>query len=388
MRAVVFLFSVFCPVSFASSSASPLLAWQPSLTSVREPPRWREGGRRPERPRRREFEGDRFERRRHDNRGHQRPSLHSRFESTKRRDGSRSLLHRDRDRRPRGLDEGRNFKPSDLQPGRDVPADECLEFLDDDPRVVNGVKVAAGNSKGKGRNTESFVPESTLVRPEMRVLVGPKKQEYGKLLKHDDVVIVPELVCDEDDWSLYYKLIEEIRHLQQSKEKNADWIPWHEGCHLISKAPEKSQTFQEVMGKITKYFNMKEGSQGIRFNWYRDASDWKPFHHDSAAFNRDRARKQNITVGVSFGATRELAFLHADTGLRTYFPQSNGMVFSFGRDVNIKWKHGINALPADEQHGKGRISIIVWGQAQDTVEEPDSPPMIDNGRGGGGRRRH
>ncbi len=34
-----------------------------------------------------------------------------------------------------------------------------------------------------------------------------------------------------------------------------------------------------------------------RFNWYRDGSDWKPFHHDSAAFNPRRAASQNITVG-------------------------------------------------------------------------------------------
>lgn len=61
------------------------------------------------------------------------------------------------------------------------------------------------------------------------------------------------------------------------------------------------------------------------------------------AFNQDRATKQNITVGVSFGATRELAFIHATqqkdgSKLRVYFPQTNNGVFTFGRDVNILWK--------------------------------------------------
>jgi hypothetical protein len=37
------------------------------------------------------------------------------------------------------------------------------------------------------------------------------------------------------------------------------------------------------------------------------------------------------------------------------------MLFSFGRDVNINWKHAINALPEEEHNGKGRISIILWG---------------------------
>ena len=44
-------------------------------------------------------------------------------------------------------------------------------------------------------------------------------------------------------------------------------------------------------------------------------------------FFNQRAKRQNITVGMSFGATRELAFLHANNGTRAYFPQCNGMAF-------------------------------------------------------------
>lgn len=62
-----------------------------------------------------------------------------------------------------------------------------------------------------------------------------------------------------------------------------------------------------------------------------------------SAFNPKRARNQNITVGVSFGATRELAFVRATpqedgNKVRIYFPQTNNGVFSFGRDANILWK--------------------------------------------------
>ena len=84
----------------------------------------------------------------------------------------------------------------------------------------------------------------------------------------------------------------------------------------------------------------------------RDGSDWKPFHHDFAAFDEQRAANQNCTIGISFGAPRELAFLHAKTGELIYDPQKNGMLFYFGRDANIIWQHGINALP-EEQDGKG-----------------------------------
>lgn len=33
-------------------------------------------------------------------------------------------------------------------------------------------------------------------------------------------------------------------------------------------------------------------------------ADWKPLHHDTAAFSQRRLGKQNITVGVSLGGLR------------------------------------------------------------------------------------
>ena len=51
-------------------------------------------------------------------------------------------------------------------------------------------------------------------------------------------------------------------------------------------------------------------------------------------------------------------------GTRTYLPQPNGTAYSFGNAINVEWKHGINALPFDEQAKHiGRIAIIVWGWA-------------------------
>jgi len=184
---------------------------------------------------------------------------------------------------------------------------------------------------------------------------------------------------------MYYNLIKEMREVQaEGSDKKADWISWHEGAHLISHAPQGCPMFQDIQDKLAGYFDIAQQSVGTRFNWYKDSSDWKPFHHDSAAFNPQRARNQNITVGVSFGATRELAFLSAATGEKIYFPQVNGMLFAFGRDVNIKWKHGVNALPQEEHDGKGRISIILWGLVPDVKEEDNSPPILtDNTRGNG-----
>jgi hypothetical protein len=206
--------------------------------------------------------------------------------------------------------------------------DPILAPLNDDPRDGKKIK-----KKGKGRNTESFDPHSTLVRPDMRVIVGPNTETYGSLLKHDDVVIVPDFFCAKDDWSLYYKLIEEMRESQAHGDKDAEWISWHEGAHLISKNPKGSQTYQDIQAKISQYFNISTQSVGTRFNWYRTSTDWKPFHHDSAAYNTQRAQNQNITVGVSFGSTRELAFLNVKNGSKIYFPQvDNSTTSTFSID--------------------------------------------------------
>ena len=119
-----------------------------------------------------------------------------------------------------------------------------------------------------------------------------------------------------------------------------------------------------------------------------DAQDWKAFHHDSAAFNEQRARQQNITVGVSFGDEREVGFRraeHADGADPTaaYFPMPNGSMYAFGRDVNIRWKHGVNAVPKEKQSGAmGRVSIIIWGFCEAAIDEEGSPPMVVTERPG------
>jgi hypothetical protein len=93
--------------------------------------------------------------------------------------------------------------------------DPNLPDVVDDPRVLYPEeKGKAQKKRGAGRNTESFDPKSTLVRPAMRIVVGPNRPVLGRATKHDDVIIVPDFFCKEDDWSLYYQLIKEIREQQ------------------------------------------------------------------------------------------------------------------------------------------------------------------------------
>ena len=74
-------------------------------------------------------------------------------------------------------------------------------------------------------------------------------------------------------------------------------------------------------------------SYASRMNFYRDDSDWKPFHHDSHAYG-GKSLREDFTIGASFGATRELAFLHEPSGGQFSFPQGNGDIFAFSSEVN------------------------------------------------------
>lgn len=245
--------------------------------------------------------------------------------------------------------------------------------------VPSDAKIGAASLRG-----QMGVPVRDRPRPDMRVITVPKRPRFGRPIRHDDVIVVPEFICAEDDWGPYYALLDEMRKSQAHGEADAQWISWHEGAHLLSKNPTGSKTYKKVLDKVAEYFSIAEKNQGTRFNWYVDGSDWKPFHHDSAAFNPHRAKTQNCTIGISFGSNRELGFRHAKTGELIYFPQRNGMLFYFGRDANIVWQHGINALGKDEQDGKGRISIVLWGLCTTATDEEGSPPMLsDDSRGKG-----
>ena len=171
--------------------------------------------------------------------------------------------------------------------GEERKVDAKIGHVHDDPRISDTVdrRSKALAKKGKGMNTESFDPASTLVRPEMRIVIGPNRTTYGRKLKHDDVIVVPEFFCKEDDWSLYYQLVAEIREQQAAGADKSEWISWHEGAHLITNNPKGSKAYQQIQDKISAYFEIEHKSVGTRFNWYRDSKDWKPFHHDSAAFN-------------------------------------------------------------------------------------------------------
>lgn len=74
--------------------------------------------------------------------------------------------------------------------------DPLLPQIKDDPRELNPEEQGkAQKHAGAGRNTESFDPASTFVRPAMRIIIGPNRPVLNQQIKHDDVIIVPDFFC-------------------------------------------------------------------------------------------------------------------------------------------------------------------------------------------------
>jgi len=213
-------------------------------------------------------------------------------------------------------------------------------------------------------NTESFTPSHEPCT--MRVVVDLDPSALTVPLTVRDVLCAPCVFNKPHDETIYARLVDEIEGCGIDE---ADLLKsWHGDSHWIADDStgwkKKCPTFLDVIQRIKSYFNMD--IKATRFNWYKDTSEWKPYHHDAAAVKPDKARTQNFTVAVSFGATRVAAFEDAKTKTTVAFPQPNGYMYCFARDTNILWRHGI--LQDSDVRKEGRISIIAWGWV-DGIEE-------------------
>jgi hypothetical protein len=231
----------------------------------------------------------------------------------------------------------------------------------DNKKTNNNIK-KHNNNQVRIKNTESFEPNHTPA--DMRVLVEiPVGSQIISKLQTQDVLIVPNLFGNHDDLSIYNNLLKEMEQCGIDDL----WKSWHGDNHLIAddhrNYKEKVPTFMSVINKIKDYFKMD--IKATRFNWYRNDKEWKPFHHDASYIDPEKAKIQNFTVGVSFGATRDIAFEDAieNKGHRRVisFPLVNGTTYAFTRDINSNWRHGVPQLAENKQRQEGRISIIAWG---------------------------
>lgn len=178
---------------------------------------------------------------------------------------------------------------------------------------------------------------------------------------NNDVIIVHDLFDKSED--LYTKLYGEVTNSETFLFKL-----WHGDTHYIVDDKlnwkDTCPTFNKVLQRIKEYFNVE--IKATRFNYYKDTNQWKPFHHDAAALKEDKAKEQNITIAVSFGATRDVAFEHAKHRTKISMPIGDRQAYVFNKDVNIEWRHGI--LQEKTNREEGRISVIVWGKKEDMCE--------------------
>jgi hypothetical protein len=194
---------------------------------------------------------------------------------------------------------------------------------------------------------------STMMKSEFNKFGNTKLiNDYKKLLD-DGCVYIPNYYCSKNDLTIFNHLKDEI--------KTQDPINWSK--HMKYENPTFSETFNEIVDKLGKDFKITVSQ--TRLNYYRDHNDWKPFHHDSHAYG---TKEENYTLGVSFGGMRVMEFIQDDiddideinkTKDKFSFPQHNGDIFGFTKEVNKKFMHGI---PKGENGCGERFSIIIWGK--------------------------
>ncbi len=203
-----------------------------------------------------------------------------------------------------------------------------------------------------------------------------------------NAVYIEGFHCEEDDFRTLEQLAEDLesRYSTTSSKRKGEEdfgggvMNWSK--HLKQENPEFSETFRTVVERMASYFDVDV--YATRLNFYRDGSDWKPYHHDSHAFGAN-GRKEDFTMGASFGAQRALSFLHEPSASSFEFPQKNGDVFAFSSEVNAAMQHGVPRLSGHEQFvANPRFSVIAWGRRRSL--NPRNSAASEEGDSGGGSR--
>jgi len=174
------------------------------------------------------------------------------------------------------------------------------------------------------------------------------------------------IFCGLDDRGLFEQLRTEIQNSGLWRKRNLDTYErtiapaggqrstgriTGEDAAVLAQLP----AHRYVLEHLAILFDAKPLSWWI--NIYPGGSDGKNFHMDNFG--------QNITIGASFGATRNLTFRHAATREEFDFPQENGDVFAFRESVNSAFLHGMHPMKRTASDPGSRISVIMMGRARD-----------------------
>lgn len=223
---------------------------------------------------------------------------------------------------------------------------EC-KFIHENNNIIKN----KNQPKLKRINTEIFIP--SYEPGDMNIILTKPNIK----LSDNDVFLTTNLFKENTEYEIYNKLLNEIKD-------DKVWKLWHGDTHLIAddhrKWKNECPTFNYIIETLKNYFNVD--IKATRLNWYRNNTEWKPYHFDAAAIDKEKAKLQNITIGVSFGTTRTIGFEHDKTKTKIFFPLENCVTYGFTKNININWRHGIP--PTNVFSDIGRISIIIWGYVE------------------------
>jgi hypothetical protein len=239
-------------------------------------------------------------------------------------------------------------------------------------------KLQRASGQEKAGSTDALLPSRRLpnviaeytrsvFKSELARMDGKLAEDVGAALS-GHCLYLRNALCPLTDFSLLRSLMADM----EARESDASapgtgMINWSK--HYKYDDPDFSPTFQRVLAALSDYFDVD--IHATRLNFYPDASSWKPFHHDSHAYGLKGVR-EDFTMGASFGAARDLAFLHPSSGQTFSFPQTNGDIFAFDTDVNKRFQHGV---PRAASNATGpRFSIIAWGRRRQITERNGGLP--------------
>lgn len=213
--------------------------------------------------------------------------------------------------------------------------------------------VSPSNNRAKKRGNKASKYSRGLIKTELDRYDNKLLGDYQKTLD-GGCFYLPNFICGTGDWTIFKKLEEDLKNCEEF-----GMIEWSK--HSKHENPEFSSTFNDIIKKISEHFNMEVYQ--TRLNYYKNGEDWKPFHHDSHKYGD---KEEDFTIGVSFGSTRALEFIHVASKNKFQFPQYNGDVFAFNKIVNDKFMHGV---PKASPKVGPRFSVIAWGKK---VEDPST----------------
>eukprot|EP00747_Dinoflagellata_sp_TGD_P204758 gnl/TRDRNA2_/TRDRNA2_78461_c0_seq1.p1 gnl/TRDRNA2_/TRDRNA2_78461_c0~~gnl/TRDRNA2_/TRDRNA2_78461_c0_seq1.p1 ORF type:complete len:324 (-),score=47.44 gnl/TRDRNA2_/TRDRNA2_78461_c0_seq1:144-1115(-) len=214
--------------------------------------------------------------------------------------------------------------------------------------------------------------------PAMRLCTMPPRLGDSGLPTYgpQDAFMLPGFLCEHDDLSLFETLKSEIPDGREFEE-------WGGGVHLGVQflgdscrhdAPSSPATLREIVARLEATFGIE--ASATRLNFYRSGHDYKPLHRDRG---RGPDGAPTVTVGASFGAPRELTFMHIKSGMVTTFPQSNGDVFAFTPELNDVFMHGIPRLDDNRLEDQPRLSLILWGSRVTDMRRKNAGEVVSDG---------